>query len=53
MKIQSTEKKYWVNGIQKRGKDFITISTSFKNKAVLLSFSISLKYLSINFFNLN
>lgn len=48
----NTEQKYWVNGIQKRGKDFFTIAGSIKNKAFLLSFSFSMKYLNLQFFNL-
>jgi hypothetical protein len=50
--MKNTELKYWTNGIQKRGKDFYTIAGSIKNKAFLLSFSISMKYLNLQFFNL-
>jgi hypothetical protein len=50
--MRNTEKKYWVNGMQKRGKDFYTIAGSIKSKAFLLSFSISMKYLNLQFFNL-
>ncbi len=50
--MKNTELKYWQNGIQKRGKDFYTITGSIKNKAFLFSFSISLKHIGIEFFNL-
>lgn len=50
--MKNTEVKHWVNGVQKRGKDFYTIAGSIKNKAILLSFSISTKYLNLQFFNL-
>ena len=50
--MKNTELKYWKNGIQKRGKDFYTIAGSIKSKAFLLSFSISMKYLNLQFFNL-
>jgi len=50
--MKNTELKYWQNGIQKRGKDFFTVAGSIKSKAFLLSFSISMKYLNLQFFNL-
>lgn len=50
--MRNTELKYWQNGIQKRGKDFYTIAGSIKNKSFLLSFSISMKYLNLQFFNI-
>lgn len=50
--MRNTEAKHWQNGIQKRGKDFYTITGSIKNKSFLLSFSISMKYLNLQFFNL-
>ncbi len=50
--MRNTELKYWQNGIQKRGKDFYTIAGSIKNKAVLLSFSFSLKCINVEFYNL-
>ena len=53
MKLQNTEKKHWVNGIQKRGKDFFTITSSFKSLAFILSFSYSMNFISLNFFKLN
>ena len=53
MKLQNTEKMYWVNGIQKRGKDFFTITSSFKSFALMLAFSYSMKFISLNFFKLN
>ena len=50
--MRNTEQKYWVNGIQKRGKDFYTFTGSIKNKAFLFSFSFSLKHIGIEFYNL-
>lgn len=50
--MRNTEQKYWVNGIQKRGKDFYSITGSIKNKAFLLSFSFSLKCINVEFYNL-
>jgi len=50
--MKNTELKYWQNGVQKRGKDFYTAAGSIKNKAFLISFSLSKKYLNIEFFNL-
>ena len=50
--MRNTEQKYWVNGMQKRGKDFYMIAGSIKNKAVLLSFSFSLKCINVEFYNL-
>lgn len=50
--MKNTEKKHWKNGIQKRGKDFYTVAGNIKNKAFLFSFSISLKYINLQFFNL-
>lgn len=50
--MKNTELKHWKNGIQKRGKDFYTIAGSIKNKSFLLSFSISMKYFNLQFFNL-
>jgi len=50
--MKNTELKHWKNGIQKRGKDFFTVAGSIKSKAFLLSFSISMKYLNLQFFNL-
>lgn len=50
--MKNTELKYWQNGIQKRGKDFFTVTGSIKNKAFLLSLSLSLKHFGIEFFNL-
>jgi hypothetical protein len=47
-----TEKKHWVNEMQKRGKDFYSLAISFKNIAFLFCFSFSCKYISINRFNL-
>ena len=48
----NTEKKYWVNGTHVRGKDFYTIAKSFRNHAIMISFSFSLKYFSINLYKL-
>ena len=50
--MKNTELKYWKNGIQKRGKDFYTITGSIKNKAFLFSFSFSMKYINLEFYNL-
>lgn len=36
--MKKTESKYWVNGIQKRGVNFICISFQIGNKAALISF---------------
>lgn len=51
--MKKTEKKYWINGIQKRGKDFYTLAFSIKNKALLISFSFSKKYINTQLFTLN
>ena len=50
--MRNTEQKYWVNGMQKRGKDFYSITGSIKNKAFLFSFSFSLKCINVEFYNL-
>ena len=49
---RKTQKEFWVNGHHVRGKDFHTFAASFRNKAVLLSFSWSGKYLSFNTYKL-
>jgi len=51
-KIIKTEKKYWVSGHHVRGKDFHTFAAKFQSIGLLVSFSLSLKYLSINLYKL-
>lgn len=50
--MKTTEKIYWVNGIQIRGKDFYTINFNISNVGIMIAFSYSLKYLSFNIFKL-
>ena len=50
--MRNTEAKHWQNGIQKRGKDFYSITGSIKNKAFLFSFSFSMKCINVEFYNL-
>lgn len=36
--MRNTEKKYWQNGIQKRGKDFYTIAGSLLNNLIITNY---------------
>jgi hypothetical protein len=45
---RNTEREYWVNGVQLRGKDFYTINLSYGNRGWMVSVSVSMKYLSFN-----
>ncbi len=49
---RKTEAKFWVSGHHVRGKDFHTFAAKFRSRALLISFSLSLKYLSINLYKL-
>lgn len=35
--MNKTEKKYWINGIQKRGKNFYTLTMSLFNLGLMIS----------------
>jgi len=50
--MKTTELKYWVNGVQVRGKDFYTLTFRIKKIGVMFALSISLRYLSLNMFKL-
>ena len=60
--MKNTEKRYWINGIDKRGKNFYTIAMSVKKYALLISFRMinvkinesftAKKYFSIQLFKL-
>ena len=49
---RNTEKRNWVNGIQKRGKDSYSFALSFKNIALMFTFAWSNKYISFNYYKL-
>lgn len=49
---RKTEKKYWVNGHQVRGKDHHSFAASLRNRAILFTFSWSAKYVSLSTFKL-
>lgn len=50
--FEKTEKKYWVNGLQIRGKDFYTLNGNIGKYGFMFSFSYSLKHISLSFFKL-
>lgn len=50
--MKTTEKKYWVNGRQVRGEDFNSFAASISNIGLLICFSFSKKYFSVNLFKL-
>lgn len=48
-----TAKKHWVNGFQTRGgKNHLSLTLSFKDKGLLISFYKPIKHLSFDLFNL-
>ncbi len=51
-----TERKYWINGHQKRGTGFHTLNLSMGNIGVMLAWgkytSADFRYFSINLFRL-
>jgi hypothetical protein len=49
---RSTERKYWKNGHDVRGKDFHTFAASTKNYGFMFSFGFSTRYINIQLFHL-